>query len=120
MTSKEYLLNAILAVAEEAELFRHTDQPVTNYIRKEAGICRAVGRYLVHHYPQLPADTERSIGALADKLYTSWDEFSGDGMYPIDGYSEFEESDNLWIYHSGELRRSMLNHMIDKLRNDKC
>lgn len=120
MTSKEYLLNAILAVAEEAELFRHTVQPVTKYIKKELGICHAVGIYLVNHCPQLPADTGRSIRALEDKLYTSWDEFSGDGMYPIDGYSEFEESDNLWIYRSGELRRRMLNHMIDKLRNDKC
>lgn len=121
MSAKAYLLEAALDIAEEAELFKVTDHPVPlMYIKEAYGICAAIDSYHRINHPNMSCIVRAQVRYLSELLYMNWPHFSGDATYPISGEVEFEDSDNLWVNHSGELRRSMLNHMIDKIRNGEC
>lgn len=85
------------------------------------GICDHLWKNLRRHYGQELTEIEsQKIREIYRELFRSWDEFSGNIVYPVPhplkDPSEAFGDDNLWdesVY--GRYRWALLRHMIEEL-----
>lgn len=91
---------------------------------KRYGICMYVEEYLEQHFPEFPFDLLETIGGLAQ----NWPKWSGDGTYvvPAPSWCQEKQDPHCWAYCNlpawegeyGELRRELLDFLIEELENE--
>lgn len=89
---------------------------------RTCGICDNVECLL----DELDEDDERKVNRILRDLFVSWPKFSGDIIYPIKapGYQTgeasylSEENHNKWEGEYGNLRKELLDFLINSLKNE--
>ena len=49
---------------------------------------------------------------LKTEYYRSWEYYSGDCSYPVSGKAVYESLENFWVGEQGELRFSLIDHLV--------
>ena len=57
-------------------------------------------------------DNLSSYHEFKDEYFESWEHYSGNIIYPVSGAEVYDSLENCWVGEQGELRFSLIDHLV--------